>query len=133
MVPFRLVKSFDIMYVVSIQFLTAIGLNIFIDSVVKRFDTVDDENKKIKYTYRDFIKQILIVVIIVSIFAVVSYFARLTIKHIPSPFDGMGGFQHIKLKELQEIGSLTAFLFLTSDYLDSKIKTIRTMFEKLII
>ena len=133
MIPFRLVKSLDIMYIVAIQFLLAVGLNIVLDSIVKRFDSVDDEHKQVEYTYPDFIKQILIVIIIVCIFAVVSYFARATIKHIPSPFDGISGFKHIRLKEMQEVGSLTAFLFLTSDYLDSKIKTVRKMFEKLII
>ena len=133
MLPFRLVKSLGIMYVAAIQFMIAIGLNIIIDSAVKKFDKTEDDNIKIEYTYYNFIKHILVVVVIVCIFAIISYLARITIKDIPSPFDGMSGFQHMRLKELQDVGSLTAFLFLTSNYLDSKIRNIRDMFNKIII
>ena len=133
MIPFHLVKTLDIMYVVAIQFVIAIGLNIIIDRVFKKLDNTEHDNKKIEYTYVNFIKHILIIVLIVCIFAIISYFARLQIKQIPSPFNGISGFQHTRLKELQEVGSLTAFLFLTSDYLDGKIKTIREMFEELFV
>ena len=132
MIPFRLVKSLDIMYVVAIQFIVAILLNVIIDGVLERIGHLEEDNTKIVYTYSNFVKHLLIAILIISIFAIASYFARLTIKHIPSPFNGIGGFQHIRLKELQEVGSLTAFLFLTSNYLDSKIKTIREMYKKLI-
>jgi len=133
MIPFRLVKSLDIMYVVAIQFVVAILLNVIIDGVLERIGHIEEDNIKIVYTYSNFVKHLLIAILIISIFAIVSYFARLTIKHIPSPFNGIGGFQHIRLKELQEVGSLTAFLFLTSNYLDSKIKTLREMYKKLIV
>ena len=133
MIPFRLVKSLDIMYVVAIQFIVAILLNVIIDGVLERIGHIEEDNTKIVYTYSNFVKHLLIAILIISIFAIVSYFARLTIKHIPSPFNGIGGFQHIRLKELQEVGSLTAFLFLTSNYLDSKIKTLREMYKKLIV
>ena len=133
MIPFRLVKSLDIMYVVAIQFVVAILLNVIIDGVLERIGHLEEDNTKIVYTYSNFVKHLLIAILIISIFAIVSYFARLTIKHIPSPFNGIGGFQHIRLKELQEVGSLTAFLFLTSNYLDSKIKTLREMYKKLIV
>ena len=133
MIPFRLVKSLDIMYVVAIQFIVAILLNVIIDGVLERIGHLEEDNTKIVYTYSNFVKHLLIAILIISIFAIVSYFARLTIKHIPSPFNGISGFQHIRLKELQEVGSLTAFLFLTSNYLDSKIKTIREMYKKLIV
>lgn len=132
MIPFRLVKSLDIMYVVAIQFIVAILLNVIIDGVLERIGHLEEDNTKIVYTYSNFVKHLLIAILIISIFAIISYFARLTIKHIPSPFNGISGFQHIRLKELQEVGSLTAFLFLTSNYLDSKIKTIREMYKKLI-
>lgn len=133
MIPFRLVKSLDIMYVVAIQFIVAIILNVIIDGVLERIGHLEEDNTKIVYTYSNFVKHLLIAILIISIFAIVSYFARLTIKHIPSPFNGISGFQHIRLKELQEVGSLTAFLFLTSNYLDSKIKTLREMYKKLIV
>ena len=133
MIPFRLVKSLDIMYVVAIQFIVAIILNVIIDGVLERIGHLEEDNTKLVYTYSNFVKHLLIAILIISIFAIVSYFARLTIKHIPSPFNGISGFQHIRLKELQEVGSLTAFLFLTSNYLDSKIKTLREMYKKLIV
>ena len=133
MIPFRLVKSLDIMYVVAIQFIVAILLNVIIDGVLERISHLEEDNTKIVYTYSNFVKHLLIAILIISIFAIISYFARLTIKHIPSPFNGISGFQHIRLKELQEVGSLTAFLFLTSNYLDSKIKTLREMYKKLIV
>ena len=57
MLPFRLVKSLDIMYVVAIQFLTAIIINIVIDSIVKKYDKPKEYNQT-DITYNDFLKYI---------------------------------------------------------------------------
>jgi len=132
MLPFRLVKSLDIMYVVAIQFLTAITINVVIDSIVKKHDKPIEYNKS-NITYNIFLKYISITVIIVCIFAVISYFSRLAIRHIPSPFDGMSGLKHHKLRELTSVSSLTAFLFLTSSYLNNRVSTLKELFETLMV
>ena len=56
MIPFRLVKSLDIMYVVAIQFIVAIILNIIIDDVLGRIGHIEDDNTQIVYTYSNFVK-----------------------------------------------------------------------------
>ena len=132
MFHFRLVKSLGIMYVVAIQFLTAITINVLIDNIVKKYDKPTEYNKS-DITYNHFLKYILITVIIVCIFAVISYFARLAIRNVPSPFDGLGGLKHSKLRELTSVSSLTAFLFLTSTYLNNRVNTLKEMFEALMV
>ena len=133
MVSFIFIKSIDIMYVVAIQFLVAILLNIPVDRLLKKVDIPLHENDPNNYTFSLMWKEIVKVVVAVCILAVVSYFGRLMIRSIPSPFDGISGLKHLKLKEIQSAGSLTAFLFLTSDYLDARIQVIRKIFAKLIV
>lgn len=133
MVPFIFIKSIDIMFVVAIQFLVAIILNIPIDRLLKKIDVPLHENDHNNYTFSLMGEELTKVVVAVCILAVVSYFGRLVIRSIPSPFDGISGLKHIKLKEIQSASALTAFLFLTSDYLDARIQVIRKVFAKLII
>lgn len=132
MFHFRLIKSLAIMYVVAIQFLTAITINVIIDNIVKKHDKSIEYNKS-NITYKSFLKYSLITVIIVCIFAVISYFARLAIRNVSSPFDGLGGLKHHKLRELTSVSSLTAFLFLTSSYLNNRVAILKEMFEKLMV
>jgi hypothetical protein len=133
MVSFIFIKSIDIMYVVAIQFLVAILLNIPVDRLLKKVDIPLHENDPNNYTFSLMWKEIVKVVVAVCILAVVSYFGRLMIRSIPSPFDGISGLKHLKLKEIQSASALTAFLFLTSDYLDARIQVIRKIFAKLIV
>jgi len=133
MVSFIFIKSIDIMYVVAIQFLVAILLNIPVDRILKKVDYPLHENDPNNYTFSLMWKEIAKVVVVVCILAVVSYFGRLVIRLIPSPFDGISGLKHLKLKEIQSSSALTAFLFLTSDYLDARIQVIRKIFAKLIV
>ena len=133
MVPFFFIKSIDIMYVVAIQFLVAILLNIPVDRLLKKADIPLHENDTNNYTFLLMGEEIAKVIIAVCILGVISYFGRLVIRLIPSPFEGISGLKHIKLKEIQSPGSLTAFLFLTSDYLDARIQVIRKIFAKLIV
>jgi len=121
------------MYVVAIQFLAAILLNIPVDRLLKKVDTPLHENDPNNYTFLLMWKEIAKVVLAVCILAAVSYIGRLTIRLIPSPFDGISGLKHLKLKEIQSASGLTAFLFLTSDYLDARIQVIRKTFAKLIV
>ena len=133
MVSFIFIKSIDIMYVVAIQFLVAILLNIPVDRLLKKVDIPLHENDPNNYTFSLMWKEIVKVVVAVCILGVISYFGRLAIRLIPSPFDGISGLKHIKLKEIQSASALTAFLFLTSDYLDARIQVIRKIFAKLIV
>jgi hypothetical protein len=133
MVSFLFIKSIDIMYVVAIQFLVAILLNIPVDRLLKKVDIPLDETTPNNYTLSLMGEEIAKVVVAVCILAVVSYFGRLVIRSIPSPFDGISGLKHLKLKEIQSATALTAFLFLTSDYLDARIQVIRKIYAKLIV
>ena len=87
MVSFIFIKSIDIMYVVGIQFLVAILLNIPVDRLLKKVDIPLNESDPYNYTFSLMWKEIVKVVVVVCILAVVSYFGRLAIRSIPSPFD----------------------------------------------
>lgn len=136
MVSFLFIKSLDIMFVVAIQFLAAILLNIPVDRFLKKVDIPlheNNPNNPNNYTFLIMVTELAKVIIAVCILAAVSYFGRLTIRLIPSPFEGISGLKHLKLKEIQSASALTAFLFLTSDYLDDRIQVIRKIFAKLIV
>lgn len=136
-IPFRIIKSLDIVYVMIIQFIIAVIFNIVFDhyfntNVKKRMDEIDNDNKNknVSKTYI-YIREILNMFLILSILGVASYLGRQFVKVIPSPFDGINGLTHGRLKELNEAGAMTAFIFLTSNYLDSRIQVFRKLFEQI--
>lgn len=132
-IPFRIIKSLDIVYVMIIQFIIAVVINIVFDhyfniNVKERMDEIDNKNNSKTYIY---IRELLNICLILSILGVASYLGRQFVKVIPSPFDGISGLSHSRLKELSEAGAMTAFLFLTSNYLDSRIQIFRKLFEQI--
>ena len=94
-IGFRLIKILDIGYTALIYFLLAIVFSVLLD---KLFGDYDEKKEEKKSNFR----KILDLVGIIWINCVIIYIARNTIPFIPSPFNNIYGFKHLKLKELND-------------------------------
>lgn len=124
---FYLFKSLNVVYIVILQFLFAIIINIALDKSILYYDIPSDYTDRL-HILIEFVK----LIIVLGCLGIASYVGRLLIRRIPSPFDGMYGLKHLRMKELLEAGSLTAFIFLTSDSIDDRVKRFRTAVDKYI-
>jgi hypothetical protein len=102
--PFRLVKILDIGYVTTIYVILAVFLSSVIDELLGNFS--QEEAKK----EGNLIFTLKTIGIVWSAGTIV-YFARNFVELIPSPFQGVAGFDHLRLKELTN-ASAFAFIFL---------------------
>jgi hypothetical protein len=109
------VKLLDIGYVTFLFF--AFGL-VF----AKGFDLLYGQFDKDKYKNKP--KWILFVEILIHVFAigVVAYILRNIVELIPFPLDGVAGFRHALLKELEGGHILTVVLILFQKNLEEKVK-----------
>ena len=124
---FYLVKSLNVVYIIILQFLAAILINIALDKTILYYDAPSDNRDKL-HILIEFVK----LIIVLGCLGIASYVGRVFIRHIPSPFDGMYGLKHLQMKELLEAGSLTTFVFLTSDSIDNRVKRFRSAVDKYI-
>lgn len=104
-VRFRFIKIMDIGYMVILYFIFGIFLSKITDII---FGGYDEEEMKKKTTFRIIIEVILTLWFNMIIF----YVARNVMEIIPSPFDGLYGYEHSRLKEVTN----TAILGLTYLY-----------------
>jgi hypothetical protein len=109
------VKLFDIGYVTFLFFIFGLGF-------AKGFDFLYGKFNKDKYKKES--KWILFLEIIIHIFAigVVAYILRNVIELIPFPLDGVAGFRHSMLKELDGGHILTVVLILFQKNLEEKVR-----------
>ena len=110
-VRFRFIKIMDIGYMVILYFIFGIFLSKITDSI---FGGYDHEEMKAKSTLR------LIVEVMATIWfnMIVFYVARNVMQLVPSPFDGLYGYDHSRLKEVTN----TAVLGLTYLYFQSGLR-----------
>jgi len=100
------VKLLDIGLITMYYFVLAIAVARFIDTVGGKF---------IENEYKDVPQWALFIEIILQLFAIgiVAYFLRNIVSAIPFPLDGVAGYNHSRLKELDggEIMPLILILF----------------------
>jgi hypothetical protein len=102
--PFRLVKVLDIGYVATIYVILAVFLSTIIDEFLGVFNK--EEAKKegnLIFTLKT--------IGLIWLGGTIVYFIRNFVELIPSPFNGLAGFDHLRLKELTN-ASAFAFVFL---------------------
>lgn len=109
---FLLIKIIDLVFIVTIYFIVAFLASLMIRKIMSSIFPENETNK--------FLLALEIVLSIVLI-VVVSYFLRNMIQIIPFPLDGIYGFDHHRVKELQG-GMLTTLLFLFNGkmFIDAK-------------
>ena len=109
---FILIKIIDLIFIVTIYFIVAFFVSLMIRKIMSSIFPENETNK--------FLLALEIVLSIILI-VVVSYFLRNMIQIIPFPLDGIYGFDHHRVKELQG-GMLTTLLFLFNGkmFIDAK-------------
>ena len=117
----KTIRGLDIAYLAVLQFMFAIFMNVGLDKILLPQQEKLDEHSNI---VRDFILLCFMIAFLVTL----SYFGRRIIKLIPSPFNLLGGYEHQKLPELTDIGTITSFILLTSGYIEMRISKIRNYF-----
>jgi len=99
--PFRLTKIMDIGYITVIYFLIGIVCAFTLNNIL-HIDDID------KYKTKTVPIQLLEIVGILWLNGIIIYTVRNLVELIPSPFNGMYGLVHTKVKELQ---NATVFVF----------------------
>ena len=116
-IVFRSIKMLDIGYVTVLYFIIAYVLGHYLDILFLNIYGNNYESKSKIYL----ILEVLFQITLVGIFA---YIGRNIIQLIPSPFDGIGGFDHKQLKELSSSAFLLVFIFFFQSNLIEKINYI---------
>lgn len=117
----KTIRGLDIAYLSVLQFIFAIFMNVGLDKILLPQQEKLDEHSNI---IRDFILLCFMIAFLVTL----AYFGRRIIKTIPSPFNLIGGYEHHKLPELTDIGTIVSFILLTSGYIEMRITKIRNYF-----
>jgi hypothetical protein len=118
---FRIVKILDIGYTTLIYFMMAI----FIASLMDILYGAYDENKEKK---KSVIRKTVDLASMIWLNGVIIYFIRNVVELIPSPFDGLYGFKHGRLKELD---SAYVFEFVLIYNQPNLVKRMRVLFHNI--
>lgn len=100
----RSLKILDIGYITVIYFVIGITLAKLFDKLYGKFDKKQEESKSL-------LQQTLELIGMMWISGVVIYIVKNLVELIPSPVDGMYGFEHLRVKELKN-ATVFAFVFL---------------------
>jgi len=99
--PFRLTKIMDIGYITVIYFLIGIICAFILNNILHIDDIEEHKTKTVPM-------QLLEIVGILWLNGIIIYIVRNLVELIPSPFNGIYGLVHTKVKELQ---NATVFVF----------------------
>ena len=116
---FYITKSLGIAYVTSLQFIYAIGSNMIFDKYLFR-----NQPKDFSLLF-----EFLYLCAILGSIAIFSYAGRKLIRTIPSPFNKLNGFDHTRLKELDDTSAITGFLLLTSGIIANRVDNLRKLYH----
>ena len=92
-VPFVTAKMIDIGFLTVYYFIFGLCTAFLFDTILGTFNEQEYDNKSTAFILLEILLQFFIIGIVV-------YVMRNIIERIPSPVEGVGGFQHIRLKEI---------------------------------
>ena len=112
---FRLIKMIDIIYISILAVIFGFGLAYISDQIFGNFEKekYDNEAKaKKEIRHELFIKMIFVV----SYTSIILYLLRNFIELIPSPFNGICGLKHVRVKEIETVTGIIFVLFFSYQY-----------------
>jgi len=117
----RIIKIIDLNYISIISICFGLGITIILDKYIFKYNsnTNDENNNKSKY------KLILEICLMIGLLISIAYIARNIVILIPFPLDGLYGFSHLKVKELNSGALVTSFIMLFSSTLQSKVNALK--------
>lgn len=143
---FTAIKLIDFVFILTIYFLIAFVVSLLLQAILKRIlpkqsnplkqqkqqPQQQQQQKQPLNSFFVFVE----IIISITLIVIVSYFFRNIVQQIPFPLDGIEGFDHKKVKELQG-GILTTFLFLFNNQIFTKAKElfadVNTLFQSNIV
>ncbi len=117
----RSVKILDMGYVAIIYFVIGLLLSKASDAVFGKYDAIIEKSKST-------IRLGLEVLLMLWVICIVMYVARNVVELVPSPFDGVFGFQHARLKELNGVAILIFTYLFFQDTLRAKMTELYNRF-----
>jgi uncharacterized protein YqhQ len=119
----RGMKILDIIFIGTLQFISGFFVAIGIDRFIGKIDK--EENHK-KSTTKLFIQILLLVIL----FIIMCYIVRNIIQFIPSPFHGISGYDHTKVRELYSASLLIYAMIYYQTNLQSKLRELNDRIAK---
>jgi hypothetical protein len=110
----RTVKIMDIGFVTAIYFLLGTFLAKLFDTLCGDFDEEKEHKKSL-------VLQTVEIIGMMWLYGIIIYFIRNLVELIPFPFDGLYGFNHRQLKELQNAGVFTFIFLYSQQYFKDKL------------
>ena len=101
----RSIKIFAIAYFFVLAFIFSFFIARYIDAFFDYIYGDNYESKNINILYLEALSQIIVL-------GILSYIIRNIIQLIPFPFEGIYGFQYLKVKEVTSPPTVTLFLFI---------------------
>jgi hypothetical protein len=102
---FRSIKITGISYYLILAFIFSYTIATYIDNFFDYIYGHNYESKHIIILYLEVLSQIIVL-------AITSYILRNIIHLIPFPFEGVNGFQYLRVKEVSAPSTITMFLFI---------------------
>lgn len=120
---FRLTKIADIGYITILYAIAALILAKVFDKVSKVVDIEDDTKKSSPRLFFE-------IILYLWAAGIVIYGVRNLMELIPSPFDGVYGLEHLRVKEL---GNAGVFIFIFFYFEESLKKKMNVLYNRLLI
>jgi len=113
---------FAIAYFFILAFIFSFFIAKYIDSFFDYIYGVDYESKNINILYLEALSQIIVL-------GIISYIIRNIIHLIPFPFEGIYGFQYLRVKEVISPPTVTLFLFIFQYKYQKKLTYIKDFYN----
>jgi hypothetical protein len=120
---FRLIKIADIGYITILYAIAALVTAKAFDIVSKKIDTQRDEEKSSVQLFVE-------IIVYLWVAGIAVYGVRNLMELVPSPFEGVFGLEHLRVKEL---GNAGVFVFIFFYFEESLKKKLTVLYNRLLI
>jgi hypothetical protein len=124
---FLFTKIFDIGLVTVYYFIAAASTSILLDSALGPFEAPPLKADQVVPT-STLLQMCLEVILQFFFIGVIIYAMRNVVEHIPFPLEGVGGFEHKRLKEIDEAFVFIIVFMFYQKYLEYKLYFLRDQF-----